>query len=321
VERPSDRLIGPGDPFPLAAPVPKEAYTREEVRHLLGISERQIRSWEKQSFVTALEAYKFSDLLALRTLLGLRKNKIPVSKIRRALDALRERLRDVQDPLSELKIYSEGKNIRVQFRGTKMESVSGQLLLNFDRAEIEKLLSFPQKNGADEKSETQKKRRDAERWFEKGLELEQLGAPLADIVAAYEQALTLDPASTGALVNLGTVYFNARAWRDAERYYRQALEVDPNYALAHFNLGNLFDEKGDRENALEHYLAALKAHANYADAHYNIALVYQSLGHTMKAVHHWQAYLKIDPGSSWAAIARRELSKLRDSAIVRGSRK
>jgi len=30
--------------------------------------------------------------------------------------------------------------------------------------------------------------------------------------------------------------------------------------------------------------------------------------------------LKIDPGSSWASIARRELSKLRDSAIVRGSR-
>jgi tetratricopeptide (TPR) repeat protein len=305
----------------LAAPVPKEAYTRKEVRHLLEVSERQLRSWEKQSFVTKLESYKFSDLLALRTLLGLRKSKIPVAKIRRALAALRERLRDVADPLTELKIYSEGKNIRVQFRGTKMESVSGQLLLDFDRAEIEKLLSFPQRNGADEKSEAQKKRREAERWFEKGLELEQSGAPLADIVAAYEQALELDPVSTGALVNLGTVYFNARAWRDAERYYRKALEVDPNYALAHFNLGNLFDEKGDRQNALGHYSEALKAHANYADAHYNIALVYQSMGHTMKAVHHWQAYLKIDPSSSWAAIARRELSKLRDSAIVGGTRK
>jgi len=305
----------------LAAPTPKEAYTREEVRHLLGISERQIRSWERQSFVITLESYKFSDLLALRTLLGLRKNKIPAAKIRRALAALRERLREVADPLTELKIYSEGKNIRVQFQGTKMEPVSGQLVLDFDRAEIEKLLSFPQRNGADEKSEAQKKRREAERWFEKGLELEQVGAPLADIIRAYEQALELDPVSTGALVNLGTVYFNARAFRDAERYYRKALEVDPHYALAHFNLGNLFDEKGERDKALGHYLEALQAHANYADAHYNIALVYQSMGHTMKAVHHWQAYLKVDPNSSWAAIARRELSKLRDSAIVRGPRK
>jgi len=305
----------------LAAPTPKEAYTREEVRHLLGISERQIRSWERQSFVITLESYKFSDLLALRTLLGLRKNKIPAAKIRRALAALRERLREVADPLTELKIYSEGKNIRVQFQGTKMEPVSGQLVLDFDQAEIEKLLSFPQRNGADEKSEAQKKRREAELWFEKGLELEQVGASLADIIRAYEQALELDPVSTGALVNLGTVYFNARAFRDAERYYRKALEVDPHYALAHFNLGNLFDEKGERDKALGHYLEALQAHANYADAHYNIALVYQSMGHTMKAVHHWQAYLKVDPNSSWAAIARRELSKLRDSAIVRGPRK
>ena len=305
----------------MPAPVPKQAYTREEVRHLLGISERQIRSWERQSFVTALEAYKFSDLLALRTLLGLRKNKIPAAKIRRALAALRTRLGKASDPLMELKIYSEGKNIRVQFQGTKMEPVSGQLLLDFDRKEIEKLLSFPPKNGADEKSETQKKRREAEHWFEKGLELEQTGAPLGDIIRAYEQDLELDPASTGALVNLGTVYFNARSFRDAERYYRRALEVDPSYALAHFNLGNLFDEQGARDQALDHYLEALKAHANYADAHYNVALVYQSIGHTMKAVHHWQAYLKVDPSSSWAVIARRELSKLRDSAIVRGYRK
>jgi DNA-binding transcriptional MerR regulator len=305
----------------LAAPVPQEEYTREEVRHLLGISERQIRSWEAQKFVTTLESYKFSDLLALRTLLGLRKNKIPDAKIRRALAALRERLGESTDPLTAVKIYSEGRNIRVQFRGTKMEPVSGQLLLDFDRAEIEKLLSFPQRNGTDPKSEAQKKRREAERWFEKGLELEQVGAPLIEIIRAYQQALELDPASTGALVNLGTVYFNARAFRDAERYYRGALEVDPNYALAHFNLGNLFDEKGDRDRALGHYSEALKAHANYADAHYNIALLYQSTGQTMKAVHHWQAYLKIDPSSSWAAIARRELSKLRDSAIVRGNRK
>lgn len=305
----------------MAAPAPKQAYTREEVRHLLGISERQIRSWEKQSLVAAIAAYKFSDLLALRTLLDLRKNRVPAVKIRRALAALRERLGETTDPLTELKIYSEGSNIRVQFQGgAKMEPVSGQLLLDFDKTEIEKLLSFPGTNGKSERLEAQKKRREAEHWFEKGLELEQSGAPLADIIQAYEHSIELDPGSAGALVNLGTVYFNARSFRDAERYYRLALEIDPQYALAHFNLGNLFDEKGDRENALVHYLDALNAHANYADAHYNIALLYQSMGQTMEAVRHWQAYLRIDPASTWSAIARRELAKLRDSAIVRGSR-
>ena len=303
----------------MAAPAPKDAYTRAEVRHLLGISERQIRSWEQQNFINAAPDYKFSDLLALRTLLDLRKNRVPPIKIRRAIAALRQRLGETTNPLTELKIYSEGNKIRVQFRGAKMEPVSGQLLLDFDKAEIEKLLSFPRKNGMDERSQTQKKRREAEHWFEKGLELEQTGAPLADIIRAYEQAIELDPVSAGALVNLGTVYFNARAFRDAEQQYRKALEVDPSYALAHFNLGNLFDEKGDREKALTHYLEALNVHANYADAHYNIALLYQSTGQVMKAVRHWQAYLKIDPTSSWAAIARRELAKLKETAIIRRS--
>ena len=301
-----------------AAPEPKQAYTREAVRRLLGVSERQIRSWEKQSFVAPADSYKFSELLALRTLVALRKNNIGSAKIRDALDALRKRIREVQNPLTEMKLYCEGRKIRVQFAGQKMESVSGQLLLDFDRAEIEKLLTFPP-DGKPSKSDASK-RREAEHWFEQGLELEQRGAPLAEIVHAYERAGELDPTSAGALVNLGTVYFNARSLRDAERNYRKALEADPQYALAHFNLGNLFDEKGERSKALSHYLEALAINPSYADAHYNVALLYQATGETMKAVRHWKAYLKIDPGSSWATIARRELSKLRDSTIVRGSR-
>ncbi len=302
-----------------AAPIPKLAYSREEVRRLLDVSERQIRSWEKQMFLTASESYTFADLLALRTLLGLRKSAIPAAQIRRALDAIRTHLRGVQNPLTELKLYSEGKKIRVQFAGTRMESISGQLLLDFDKAEIEKLLSFPQQNGNTEKA-VNKRRLEAESWFEKGLELEQVGAPVADIVDAYRKAIELDETSAGALVNLGTVYFNARELREAERQYRKALEVDPNYALAHFNLGNLFDEKGDRPKALTHYLEALRIHPTYADAHYNIALLYQSVGQNLKAVRHWKIYLKVDPNSSWSGIARRELAKLRDSTIVRGTR-
>lgn len=306
---------------PAVAASAKQAYSREEVRRLLGISERQLSSWEKQSFIPRSETFTFGDLLALRTLVRLTKEKIPAARIRSAVAALHEKLAHVKNPLTELKIYAEGKKIRVQIAGAKMEPVSGQLLLDFDRAEIEKMLSFPLKNGGNAKpGGTQRKRQEAEHWFEKGLELEQVGAPVEEIILAYNKAIDLDPASAGALVNLGTVYFNARAFADAERQYRTALEVDPEYALAHFNLGNLFDEKGDRAKALFHYLAALRIHPNYADAHYNIALLYQATGQTLKSVRHWKAYLKIDPNSSWSAIARRELSKLKDSTIVRGAR-
>jgi tetratricopeptide (TPR) repeat protein len=295
----------------------KQAYSREEVRRLLDISASLLRSWEKQKFVSSSGSFTFSDLLALRTLVELRASKIPPAQIRQALEALRKRLSDV-NPLTELKIYSNGKRIQVLFEGQRMEPISGQLLLDFDAAEIKKLLSFPQSGkemGAGEKHKT---RREAEHWFEKGLELEQTGAPMQQIIEAYQKAAEIDRTSAGALVNLGTVYFNARNWREAERHYRQALEVDPQYALAHFNLGNLFDERGSRNEALSHYLAALQIHPSYADVHYNVALLYQSIGQPLKAVRHWKLYLKLDPSSSWATIARRELGKLKDSTIVRG---
>jgi tetratricopeptide (TPR) repeat protein len=295
-----------------------QAYSREDVRRLLDVSDRQLQSWQKQNFVSTSGSFNFSDILALRTLIGLRENKIPTSQIRKAMDAVRRRLKDVRNPLTELKIYSQGKKIRVQFEGRKMESLSGQLLLDFDEAEINKLLSFPGQSRGARRAET---KREAEHWFEKGLELEQLGAPMEEIMAAYQKASELDPASAGALVNLGTVHFNARKWQDAERHYRRALEVDPQYALAHFNLGNLFDERGERAEALSHYLSALHIHPSYADAHYNIALLYQSIGQPLKAVRHWRLYLKLDPNSSWAAIARRELEKLKDLTIVRGPKR
>ena len=289
---------------------------------MLDVSDRQLKSWQKQNFVSSSGSFNFSDILALRTLIGLRENKIPTSQIRKAVDAVRRRLKDVANPLTELKIYSQGKKIRVQFEGNKMESISGQLLLDFDEAEINKLLSFPgqpgEQSGGARRAET---KREAEHWFEQGLELEQTGAPMEEIIAAYRKASELDPSSAGALVNLGTVHFNARNWAEAERQYRRALEVDPQYALAHFNLGNLFDERGNRAEALSHYLSALHIHPSYADAHYNVALLYQSIGQALKAVRHWRLYLKLDPNSSWAAIAKRELDKLKDSTIVRGPRR
>ncbi len=302
----------------LAVP-PKQGYTRKDVRRVLGISERQLRGWEKQELVPPLEQYAFSDLIALRSLQKLRQNRVPSARIRRAVSALREKLEGVADPLKELKIVCEGKEVAVLLEGQKMDAVSGQLLLDFDREELSSLLSFPgERETAGRNSAA--RQQEAEAWFEKGLDLEQTGAPVADVIAAYERALELDPRSAGALVNLGTIHYHMKKWKDAERCYRQALEIDNGYALAHFNLGNLFDELGDRQQALSHYQAALRANSSYADAHYNVALLYQGQGDLMRAVKHWKTYLKLDPTSTWASIAKRELDKLCKATVVQGSR-
>ena len=292
-----------------------QSFTREAARRLLHVSEKQLKSWEQQKLIQPAATYGFRELLALRTLIKLRQSRVPPQQIRRAIAALIKKLRGVEDPLTELKLYANGKKIRVELEGHAMEAESGQLLLDFDPGELSRLLEFrPKENPRAERDQRQA----AEHWFQRGLDLEATGAPAPQVIEAYQKAIELDPGSAGALVNLGTIYFNARNFTLAERYYTQATETDPEYALAHFDLGNLRDECGDRGRALEHYLAALRISPNYADAHYNIALLYQGANQAMKAVRHWMAYLKLDPSSEWAAIARRELDKLREAAVVRG---
>lgn len=292
-------------------------YTRVEARRLLHLSERQLKSWERQKLIAASAAYGFRELVALRALIQLRNDRVAPARIRKTLAALRAKLRDIADPLVELKLYADGRKIRVEIDGAAMDAVSGQLLLNFDARALKHLVEFPQKNRA---SEERDRRMTAERWFQRGLDLEQSGAPYEEIVAAYKKAIELDPQSAGAQVNLGTIYFNARKFADAERHYRHALEIDPEYSLAHFDLANLYDERGDRAKAQSHYESAIRLSPNYADAHYNLALLYQSLNQPMKAVQHWRTYLKLDPASHWSNIARRELAKLREAAVVPGTR-
>jgi tetratricopeptide (TPR) repeat protein len=294
----------------------KEIFSRDEACRYLHISERQLASWERQQLVPASQQLRFPDLLALKTLAELRRSRVAPATIKKAVVALRKTVGHVGDPLRELKIYAQGSKIRVDIDGRTMEPVSGQLLLDFGAEEIKTLLAFPRAQGS--VAQRHKREFEAEALFEQALRMEQTAAPTADIIATYERAIEADPNSTGALVNLGTLYFNARNHNDAERYYKRALDVDPEYALAHFNLGNLYDERGDRARAMQHYLDALRSNPSYADAHYNLALLYQNSGQKMKAARHWREYLRTDPGSSWAAVARRELEKIKNDTIVQG---
>jgi tetratricopeptide (TPR) repeat protein len=197
----------------------------------------------------------------------------------------------------------------VHVAGQKMEAISGQILFDFDAGELRSVKSFP------ERKLPGNRLRESEVWFQKGLELEEAGAPIEQAVEAYQKVLELNPKAAGALVNLGTIYYRQRKFGEAEKYYRDAIEADAEYPLAQFNLGNLYDEQGKVKEALEHYRRALEQNTNYADAHFNLALLCERTGDAMKAVYHWKAYLKLDSSGQWAEIARRQLERLRQAVI------
>ncbi|MGH9640033.1 MAG: tetratricopeptide repeat protein [Bryobacteraceae bacterium] len=296
-------------------------YSRKDVCRLLKIDTRQLKSWERQQLIPELSEYRFWDLLALKQFARLRSENAQPRRIRQAIEALREHARQSPEPVEDVRLYKDGRRVRIQIGKQKMEPGSGQLVFNFAEGEISKLLQLPRAQAKGlELREKLRQKLEADRWFERGLELERTGAPSERIIEAYKAAADLDPSSAGALVNLGTVYFNGRAWADAENYYHKALAADPGYPLAHFNLGNLYDERGDVASAQRHYHEALRLQPGYADAHYNLALLHQGQHDLMSALRHWKAYLKLDGQSAWAAIARRELAKVEAQTVVRGNR-
>ncbi len=299
---------------------PQPSYARVEVCRLLGLRESVLEQWEEHGFVTPLARYGFRDMVALKALHQLRARRIRPERIRRILDALRARLKGVQDPLRELKIFVDGRRLAVQVDGRKMEPLSGQLLLDFDQEEIRRLLQFPGKHaGAAQAGEDAQRERESAKWFDRGVELEATGAPPDQIIAAYDKALAHHPESAAVHVNLGTVYFQLKQWRKAEEHYRAAIQHKADYALAYFNLGNLAEELNQPAEAMASYTRALELEPDYADAHYNLALLYQGRGDSLSALRHWRTYLKLDPAGYWAGIARRELARLRMEAVVGGS--
>jgi len=271
---------------------------------MLRLTERQLQAWQREGVVRHAAVYSFQDLNAIRTIRDLRAHGIPLRVIGRALRSIRQRLADGQDPLAALRVSSEGRRVTVRIAGQNMEALTGQILLDFDASARGSVQPLPPKPPVP-------RERESEAWFQKGLMLEETGAPIGQAVEAYRHAVECNPQAAGALVNLGTIHYRLREFKEAEGYYQKAIDADPSYPLAHFNLGNLYDERGDAIRAERCYRAALRLNPAYGDAHFNLALLCERTGDGLKAIHHWKAYLKLDGASNWADIARRQLEKLR----------
>ncbi len=290
---------------------PGEVYTREEIRRQFSLTERALRNWEQNSLLPAADKYSFSDLIAIRAIVELRRKGFRPRQIAQAVESLRRKLEGITRPLSELRILSDGRKIAVRIAGQKMEAISGQILLDFDTSELGGVKMLPERRPAENRL------KESETWFQKGLELEEIGAPLEEIIDAYRTAIDLNRGAAGAMVNLGTIYYRERRFAEAERYYRDAVVADPKYPLAEFNLGNLYDEQGSTADAAAHYRRALALNPQYADAHFNLALLCERTGEVLKAVQHWKLYLKLDRTGSWADIARRQLERLQQTTVIR----
>ncbi len=321
----------------------QERFTREQVLRILGITGRQLKSWERQGLVPAsgmsglkktgeapagfsatrdsqslpgnwpapgkVPAYTFSDLARMRAILRLRQQGVPAAQVRSVHEALKSQLADVENPWGEVEVRTDRKRLAIHYRGATLEPLTGQLLLEYAPADAgSKIRPFERPNPLKRLSEMELQVR-SERLFRAGLRYEESEETLPKAIRAYQKAIELNPSAVGAHINLGTIYYNRRQWQLAEQCYRAALSLEPRYALVHFNLANVFDEQDDLEKARQHYEEAVRLDPNYPDPYYNLALVYEKFGLHGKARRQWLGYVKLDADSHWAAFARRQLAK------------
>ena len=288
-----------------------EPLTREQVCRHAQVTPAQLASWQRLRILPPSGKLTSRHIPIVRSLARLHALGVKGKRLLDALNWLEDRLRELDQPLEQVRFLRRGKRLVVRLPGQEVELWSGQLQLGFDGAASVVAARSPEQ-------QRRQRQQEAERWFQRGLALEQQSAPVNEVIAAYLKAIEYDDRSAGAYVNLGTIYFHSRMWPEAERYYLRALEADPAYPLAHFNLANLYEECADRERAQQHYEEALRLKPDYADAHYNLALLHQAQGQILKALKHWKIYVKLDPSSTWSQIARREMRKLQESTVIGG---
>ncbi len=293
------------------------------------MSPRRLRYWQKTELVEPLAAgdstrvdgeddagYAFRDLVVLRAIVSLVDKGIPLQRIRRNLEILRDRLPELDDPAAALRLWDEASDRIVVRHDGRLEEAGGQLLLEFDANESSESMAVaslaqhedPTHRGLGEA------RGDALAWFERGCELDAEASNWTEAVEAYEKALEIEPDYADAYCNLGAVRYNQGKRAEARRAFEACLARAADHVEANFNLANVLEEEGEDGAALSHYRRALAADPLYPDLHINLALLYEKLGREKPACDHWRRYLQLDPRGTWSEVARLRLARESDRA-------
>jgi tetratricopeptide (TPR) repeat protein len=282
-------------------------FSRAEVTELFALGPRQLSSWERLGIVAPSGAagrarvYTFADLIAVRAAKGLLQAGFPTAQIRRAIEALRERLPDLSQPLIEARVGSDGAQMLARHAGVTFDPVTGQRVFDFNvraiRDDVVRVL----------RPRVSRRQQDAWEAYLEGLRLDEDETTRHRAEAAYRKAIELDGNLATALTNLGNLRLLASDRIEAEQLYRRAIAADPALAEAPYNLAYLLVERGEHGQALELFRRAVELRPDFAEAHFNLAMALAELGRRVEARVHWKRYLDLDPHGAWSSVARQNL--------------
>ncbi|HEX7504106.1 MAG TPA: MerR family transcriptional regulator, partial [Syntrophales bacterium] len=202
-------------------------FSHREMAHLLNLPENRIRNWVRIGLVPHADArrgllqFDFRGVVALRTLKQLLDQGVSIRTIRKCVETLRQEIPEVDEPLSEIRVYAVGDQIVLR-KDNLTFTPDGQLMIDF-REDESSVIPMPLDP--------------VEPLFIRALGLEEAGQ-LDEAKQTYEVILSLNPCHADALVNIGNILYHEGSAELAGVNYRGALEIDPDHVEANYNLAN-----------------------------------------------------------------------------------
>jgi predicted CXXCH cytochrome family protein len=114
-------------------------------------------------------------------------------------------------------------------------------------------------------------------------------------IAAFEKAVSVDPADVETLNALGAAYNDDGEPVKAIATLRQAIAANPDQPEPHLNLGAALAAAGDLDGAMAALRDAIRLRPDLAAAHNNLALLLDRQGRSDLAARHFLRAVRLDP--------------------------
>src|SRR5262245_33829433 len=119
-------------------------------------------------------------------------------------------------------------------------------------------------------------------------------------IAAYNEAIRLDPTSAVAFKRRGDAYANKDDYDRAIADYNEAIRLDPKSALAFRNRGVAYANKGDNDRAIADFNKAIAIDPKSALAYGNRGDAYANKDDYDRAIADYNKAIRLDPKSALA---------------------
>ena len=307
-------------------------YTPVMLAHLLGVSVRVIRRWQRLGLITPVETlhrlpyFDFAEVATAKRLARWIAEGESETVIEQRLVEWIELMPNIHRPLDQLSILIEGKQVLLR-GGEGLVEPGGQLRFDFDALQEHESPRVPNPRADDGDCEAEPRHvlsivREVDDSFPFSGRDAATDDPLLheayraededDLQRAvdfYHAILARDGARADLCFQIGELLYRMNEPIAARERYYTAIEIDPDLVEARASLGIVLAETGQKDLAVAAFLGALSVYPEYGDVHYYLARTLDELGQPDDATEHWSRFLQLVPDGPWAEEARTRLGE------------